>query len=68
VPGAVTVAALMASLKMAVIFWLIGTLIVPFRGFVETTVGIVAVVKVHVTLLARLFPAGSRAPVVIVAI
>jgi hypothetical protein len=31
----------MASLKVAGIFWFIGTLVAPFRGFVETTVGIV---------------------------
>ncbi len=38
------------------------------KGFAETTVGIVAVVKDHTTLLARLFPAGSVAPVVILAV
>jgi hypothetical protein len=45
-----------------------GTLMAPFRGFVELTVGIVPVVKDHTTLLARLFPAGSFAPVVIAAV
>jgi hypothetical protein len=39
-----------------------------FRGFVETTVGIVPVVKVHANLLARAVPAGSFAPVAIVAV
>src|SRR4029077_15235133 len=36
--------------------------------FVELTVGIVPVVNVHTTLFARLFPAGSFAPVVIAAV
>jgi hypothetical protein len=41
---------------------------VVFRGFVEITVGIVPVVKVQANLLARAVPAGSFAPVAIVAV
>jgi len=67
VPGAITVAEFMASLNVAVIFWFIGTLITPFRGFVEITVGL-PVVKVQTKLLARPLPSGSFAPVVIVAV
>src|ERR1019366_8268795 len=68
VPGAITVAEFMASLKVAVIFWLINALIGPFRGFVEITVGIVPVVKLHTYLLASASPSKSLAPVVIVAV
>jgi hypothetical protein len=39
-----------------------------FSGFVEITVGIDPVVKVHTKLLARVVPAGFFAPVVIVAV
>ena len=66
VPAAVTVPEFIASLKVAVTFWFIATLVAPFRGFVEMTDGIVPVVKVHTKLLARWFPSGSAAPVVIV--
>ena len=47
VPGATIVAEFMAWLKIAVIFWFMGTVVAPFRGFVEITVGIVPVVKLH---------------------
>ena len=40
----------------------------PFAGTVETTVGGGAVVKVHTKLAASGVPAGSFAPVVIVAV
>jgi len=66
--AAVTVVEFMASLKVAVIFWFIGTLVAPFRGFVEITDGTVPVVKVHTKLFVRWFPRGSAAPVVIVAV
>lgn len=66
VAAAVIVPEFMASLNVAVIFWFMGTLVAPFRGFVEITDGIVPVVKVHTKLLARWFPRGSAAPVVIV--
>jgi hypothetical protein len=42
--------------------------VAPIRGFVEITVGIVPVVKVHAKLLASGSPTGSWAPVVIVAV
>ena len=41
-------------------------MVAPFRGIVETTAGIVAVVNVHTKLFARSTPAGFAAPVVIV--
>ena len=47
---------------------MIGTLVAPLAGFVEVTLGFDAVVKVHTKLTARAAPAGSFAPVVIVAV
>jgi len=47
VPGAITDAEFIASLKVAVIFWFMGTLIAPLEGFVEVTEGIVPVVNIH---------------------
>ena len=74
-PGPVTVkvapvmvAAFMASLNVAVMGVLTGTAAAPFVGTVETTVGGAAVVKVHTKLAPRPTPAGSFAPVVIVAV
>jgi hypothetical protein len=67
VPAAVTVVAFIASLNVAVIFWLMGTLMAPFKGFVEVTVGIVPVVKLQAKLAAKPAPLGSWAPVVTVA-
>ncbi len=67
-PAAVTVAGFMASLNVAVILRLMGTLIAPLTGLVEMTVGMVPVVKLHTKLLARAVPIASVAPVVIVAV
>jgi hypothetical protein len=67
VPAAVTVAAFIASLNVAVIFWLMGTLMAPFKGFVDATVGIVPLVKLQAKLAANAAPLGSWAPVVTVA-
>jgi hypothetical protein len=44
------------------------TAVAPLAGTVETTVGAGAVVKVHTKLAASAIPAGSFAPVVIVAV
>jgi len=74
-PGPVTVkvtpvmvAGFMASLKVAEIRVLTATAAAAFAGTVETTVGGGAVVKVHTKLAANPAPAGSFAPVVIVAV
>jgi len=64
-------------LKAAVIFWLIGTVVAVFAGFVELTVGDVVsgvepVVKVHgfgaEPPFATALPPGSLAPVVMEAV
>jgi hypothetical protein len=60
--------AFIASLNVAVIFRLMGRLIVPFTGLVEMTEGIVPVVKLHIKLLAKLIPVESVAPLVMVAV
>ena len=62
------VAAFMTSLNIAEMVVLTATPVAPFAGTVETTVGGGAVVKVHTKLAARPTPAGSFAPVVIVAV
>jgi hypothetical protein len=65
------VAAFMASLNVAEIVVFTATAGAPFAGTVETTVGgaaIAAVVNVHTKLAASEVPAGSFAPVVIVAV
>jgi hypothetical protein len=62
------VAAFMASLNVAVTNVFTATPAAPFTGTVETTVGGGAVVKVHTRLAASGAPAGSFAPVVIVAV
>src|ERR1700674_4884401 len=74
-PGPVTVkvvplmvAAFMASLNVAKMVVLTATAVAPFAGTVETTVGGAAVVNVHTKLAASEAPAGSFAPVVIVAV
>jgi hypothetical protein len=74
-PGPVTVkvvplivAGFMASLNVAEIVVLTATAGAPFAGIVETTVGAAAVVNVHAKLAASEAPAGSFAPVVIVAV
>ena len=64
----VMVAAFMASLNVADTTVLTATKVAPFAGTVETTVGGGAVVKVHTKLAANAAPAGSFAPVVIVAV
>jgi hypothetical protein len=56
------------SLKVAVTFWLIGTLVAALAGFVEVTFGWDTVVNVHTKFAASPTPAGSCAPVVIVAV
>jgi hypothetical protein len=58
----------MASLKVAVIFWFMGTVMAPFAGFVAVTLGIVPVVNVHTKSAAKGFPGGFAAPVVIIAV
>ena len=74
-PGPVTVkvvpvmvAGFMGPLKVAETSVVTATPVAPFAGTVETTVGGGAVVNVHTKLAARLTPAGSFAPVVIVAV
>ena len=62
------VAAFMASLNVAVTNVLTATAVAPFTGTVNTTVGGAAVVNVHTKLAASEAPAGSFAPVVIVAV
>ena len=58
----------MVLLNVAEIAVLTATPVVPFTGTVETTVGAATVVKVHTKLVDKGVPAGSFAPVVIVAI
>ena len=77
-PGPVTVkvpplmvAAFMTSLNVAETRVFAGTAVAPLAGTVETTVGgaaAAAVVNVHTKLAANGAPAGSFAPVVIVAV
>jgi hypothetical protein len=74
-PGPVTVkvvplmvAAFMASLNVAETRVLTGTAVAPLAGTVDTTVGGAAVANVHTKLAASGTPAGSLAPVVIVAV
>ena len=62
------VAAFMASLNVAETRVLTGTVMAPLAGTVEITVGAAAVVKVQTKLAARPTPAGSFAPVVMVAV
>ena len=65
---ALIVAASIGTLNVAVTVVLLATPTAPFNGVVETTVGGGAVVKVHTKLAASGAPAGSLAPVVIVAV
>jgi hypothetical protein len=65
---ALIVVASIGTLNVAVTVALSATLTAPFAGIVETTVGGGAVVKVHTKLADRGTPAGSFAPVVIVAV
>jgi len=74
-PGPVTVkvvplmvAAFMTSLNVVEIAVLTATAAAPFAGTVEMTLGGGAVVKVHTKLAASAAPAGSFAPVVMVAV
>lgn len=74
-PGPVTVkvvplmvAAFIASLNVAEMTVLTGTAVARSAGTVDTTEGGGAVVNVHTKLAARAAPAGSFAPVVIVAV
>jgi hypothetical protein len=69
----VTVVQSIASLKVALIIWLRGTSVAPFRGIVEITVGGAAcgaapVVNVHTKLAAIAVPHRFVTPVVIVAV
>jgi hypothetical protein len=69
----VTVAGSIASLKVAVMFVLTGTLVPVSAGSMEITVGAVPstpapVVKLHVALAANALPAKSLIPVVSVAV
>src|SRR6185295_6330987 len=62
-----------ASLKVALIFWLKGTPVAPLTGSVALTVGAVVsgaapVVKLQLKAAARVLPARSRATVVMVAV
>lgn len=57
----------MASLKVAVTFWLSGTPVAPLAGVVNVTVG-ARVVKLQTKSLASASCAASSAPVVIVAV
>jgi len=68
VPGAVMVDAAIGVLKVAEICWLRGTPVAPLAGSVEVTAGGGAVVNVNTKLAASALPAGSFAPVVIVAV
>jgi len=74
-PGPVTVkvvpvmvAAFMGTLNVAETRVLTATAVAPFAGTVDVTVGGGAVVNVHTKLVASATPAGSFAPVVIVAV
>ena len=62
------VAGFMASLNVAEIAVLTATAVAPLTGIMETIVGGAAVVNVHTKLAASAAPAGSLAPVVIVAV
>jgi hypothetical protein len=75
VPGPVSVkvaglivAGSIGTLNVAEIAVLMATLLAPFTGTVERTVGGGAVVKVQTKLAASEAPAGSFAPVVMVAV
>ncbi len=62
-----------ASLKVALMVWLIGTAVAPLAGTVALTVGAVVsgvapVVKLQLKSVASALPAKSRAPVVTVAV
>jgi hypothetical protein len=68
----VIVAGSIALLKVAVMFALTASFVIPPTGLVETTVGAVVsgavpVVKLHILLKANALPARSVAPVVIIA-
>src|ERR1700720_3525032 len=62
------VAGFMASLNVADTIVLVGTANAPFAGKVLTTLAGAPVVKVQTKLAASAVPAGSLAPVVIVAV
>src|SRR5947208_15388958 len=62
-----------ASLKVALMVWLIGTAVAPLAGTVALTVGAVVsgvapVVKLQLKSVASALPARSRDPIVIVAV
>lgn len=65
---ALIVEAFIGALNVAETRVFTGTAEAPFAGTVETTVGGGAVVSVHTKLAASAAPAGSFAPVVIVAV
>ena len=62
------VAASIGTLNVAEIAVLMATLVAPFTGTVEMTAGGGAVVNVHTKLAVSGAPAGSFAPVVMVAV
>jgi hypothetical protein len=62
------VVASIGTLNVAEMVVLTATAVAPFDGTVDTTEGGAAVVKVQTKLAARATPAGSFAPVVIVAV
>lgn len=64
---ALIVAGFMARLKVAEIAVFRDAVVAPVTGTVEITIGGAAVVKVHTKLVDKGVPAGSFAPVVIVA-
>jgi hypothetical protein len=66
---ALIVAEFIASLKVALNTWPMGTLRAPFAGSVDTTAGGgVIVVKDHTEGPSSAAPPGAKAPVVIVAV
>jgi hypothetical protein len=67
VVGLIVVASI-GTLNVAETVVLTATPVAPFAGTVETTVGGAAVVNVHTKLAASGTPAGSFAPVVMVAV
>src|ERR1700733_4382919 len=65
------VAGFIASLKVAVRVWLMGTAVAPIEGTTEMTLGVVApeaVLKLHTKFPASAFPARSLTAVVMVAV
>jgi hypothetical protein len=68
VPVVVIVDAFIRVLKVTAMFWLSGTVVAPLAGTVAVTAGGGSVVNVDTKLAASGTPAGSFAPVVMVAV